>query len=333
MADQALRSLRFRQEREETWKRLEALVKRVERGAARSMSVEDMVAIPALYRATLSSLSVARETSLDAALIDYLEALSIRAYFCVYGARTTLFQRIAGFFSNDWPNGVRAIWRETLASFLIMLVGVAIGWTLCMLDPAWFYSFVPDDLASGRDPAATTQALRDTLYAPAKAEDMLTVMATFLFTHNAQISIFAFALGIAFCLPSAVLVAYNGCMLGAFFALFATHGLAYNFGGWVFVHGVTELFAVTLSGAAGFHVGAAIAFPGGKTRLAAAEQAGREGGVVMIGVVIMLFLAGLLEGFVRQLVTVDEIRYAIAGGTGLIWLLYFYLPRRRGADG
>lgn len=327
--DQRLRSLRFRTEREATWQRLEALVKRLESGSAGRMSDDDMIAIPALYRATLSSLSVARETSLDAALIDYLEALATRAYFCVYGARTTLIQRVGKFFSEDWPTAVRSIWRETAISAILMVIGVAVAWFLVAREPSWFYSFVPEGLASGRDPGASAAQLRETLYAKASISDGLSTLATFLFTHNAQIAIFAFALGIAFCLPSAFLMAYNGCMLGAMFALFAAQGLGPNFGAWVFVHGVTELFAITLAGAAGFHVGWSMAFPGAKTRLAAAESAGRRGGVVMIGVVIMLFIAGLLEGFVRQLVTLDAARWAIASTSLLIWLSYFYLSPRK----
>jgi hypothetical protein len=48
----------------------------------------------------------------------------------------------------------------------------------------------------------------------------------------------------------------------------------------------------------------------------------------MVGVVIMLVMAGLLEGFGRQLVKVDGVRYAIGGGMLLLWLAYHYLPRR-----
>jgi uncharacterized membrane protein SpoIIM required for sporulation len=329
VANAALRSLRFREEREETWKRLEQLVARFERGAAHSLSLEDMVAMPGLYRATLSSLSVARETSLDAALIEYLEALSTRAYFCVYGARTTLFQRIGGFFTHDWPRAVRRLWRETLAAAFIFWGGTALGFALVGLDPTWFYSIMPETMAQGRDPSASAETLRQSLYAKGSLKDGLEVFATFLFTNNAQVSLFAFALGIAFCLPSALLIAQQGMMLGALFSVFSSKGLAVGLGGWIFVHGATELFAIILAGAAGFHVGLAIAFPGSETRLGAAERAGREGGVVMIGVVIMLVVAGLLEGFVRQLVVIDWLRYAIAITTLSLWLSYFYLPQRR----
>ncbi len=330
--DQSLRSLRFRLEREATWAQLEKLLAQVERRSPQSLSDEDMLAIPALYRATLSSLSVARATSLDSALVDYLEALSARAYFFVYGARATLGERILDFFAIAWPRTVRAMWRETLAAALVTLAGLAAAYFLVRADPSFFFSFVPESLSGGRDPTATTEQLRATLYgAPNDRSAPLSVFATFLFTHNAQISLFAFALGIAFCLPSILLIAYNGCSLGAMFAVFDAHGLAVPFGGWILVHGVTELFAIILAGAAGIRIGWAVAFPGSLSRLQAAERAGREGGIAMLGVVIMLFIAGLLEGFARQLVVQDWGRYAIAATSAAIWFSYFYIPRGRRA--
>lgn len=329
--DQSLRSVRFRLEREATWERLEKLLAQVERRSPQSLSDEDMLAIPALYRATLSSLSVARATSLDSALVDYLEALSARAYFFVYGARTTLAERILDFFVVTWPRTVRAMWRETLAAAFVTIAGLAAAYFLVRSDPSFFFSFVPESLSSGRDPTATAEQLRATLYgsAPGGNTAPLSVFAAFLFTHNAQISLFAFALGIAFCLPSILLIAYNGCSLGAMFAVFDAHGLALPFGGWILVHGVTELFAIMLAGAAGIRIGWAVAFPGSLSRLQAAERAGREGGIAMLGVVIMLFVAGLLEGFARQLVVQDWARYAIAATSAVIWFSYFYVPRGR----
>jgi uncharacterized membrane protein SpoIIM required for sporulation len=324
MDETRLRSLRFRREREESWRHLEKLLAQVERRSARSLSDDDMVVFPALYRAALSSLSVARATSHDQALIDYLEALCARAYFFVYGARMTLGGRIERFFTRDWPAAVKALWLETLVSGLIMLAGALVAYALVSADPGWYSAFVPEELAGGRDTNATTQSLRETLYAPVDTHDALGVFATFLFTHNAQISMFAFALGFAFCLPSALLIAYNGCMLGAMIALFASHGLGFEFCGWIFIHGVTELFAVTLAGAAGLRIGWSIAFPGDRTRVAAAERAGRQGAIVMLGVVVMLFFAGLLEGVARQLITSDGIRWTIGITSGIAWCLYFY---------
>ena len=325
-ADQ-LRSRRFRAEREEGWQQLETLLSRLERGSLAKLSDAELLAIPKLYRATLSALSVARATSLDQSLTEYLEDLSTRAYFLVYGTRTGLGRRLLAFFAVDWPGAAQALWRETLLAWLLTAGGAVLAWRLTAWDPDWFYVFVPGGLAGGRDPTATTAILRATLY----SDDMLGhagLFATYLFTHNAGIAIMAFALGFAFCLPSALLLVYNGATIGAFAALFASRGLLYSLGGWLLVHGVTELTAVALSGAAGLRIGAAIAAPGALTRLAAATAAGRQAATLMAGVFVMLLCAGFLEGVVRQAVRDDTQRYAIAALTGIAWFTYLYLPRR-----
>ena len=330
MAELRLKSQRFRQEREADWRRLEHLMDKVERGSAASLTDEEILAVPVLYRATLSSLSVARATSLDRSLIDYLETLTSRAYFFVYGARSTVASRVSSFFVRDWPLAVQAVWRETAVSAVFFALGILAAWLLVAQDPDWYYAFVPQGLAGGRDPTASTESLRATLY-DGGGESGLSVFATALFTHNSQVSLLEFALGFAFGVPTAVLEVYNGTIFGAFMALYSSRGLGFELGGWLMIHGVTELFAGVLAGAAGFRIGWAIAFPGTRTRLEAAAQAGRTAAMVMAGVVVMLFFAGLLEGFGRQLITSDWARYGIAAATGAMWLLYFYGPRRQEA--
>jgi uncharacterized membrane protein SpoIIM required for sporulation len=327
MKDLQLKSRRFRAEREGDWRRLETLLGRVEGQSAAKLSDQELLAIPVLYRATLSSLSVARATSLDHSLIDYLESLSTRAYFFVYGARAGLRQRLTQFFTETWPTAVRGLWRETLAALAITVVAALVGYFLVLNDPSWYDSLI-GGMAEGRDPTATTESLRKVLYDGGGGRAPLSIMAAYLFSHNAQIAIFAFALGFAFCLPTAFLLADNGLVLGALFALYASRGLGFELGGWIFIHGVTELFAIVLGGAAGFRIGWRVAFPGEQSRIDAAADAGRSAAPVLAGVVLMLIVAGLLEGFARQLITNDFARYAIAFTTLIIWTGYFYLPRR-----
>ncbi|QUD86193.1 stage II sporulation protein M [Phenylobacterium montanum] len=333
MAELRLKSSRFRAEREADWKRLENLLNRAEGGAARVLSDEDLIAIPVLYRSALSSLSVARATSLDQSVVDYLESLCARAYFFVYGSRARLIERIGRFFAHDWPAAAKACWRETLASAALTAGGVAVGMSLCFADSDWFRAFVPDDLAAGRGPAASAQALRATLFLNPhdqhQIQPWLSTLATFLFTHNAHVALMAFAFGFALCLPSALLMAYQGCMLGAFLAVFITHGLGVEAGGWLVIHGVTEISAIILAGAAGMRIGSTLAFPGERGRLEAVAAAGRTAATLMGGVLVMLFCAGLLEGIGRQLIQTTWIRYTIAAATGVMWLTYLYGPRPR----
>ena len=322
----------FRAERQAEWRRLDDILTRAEKKSVRALDDEELLALPILYRGALSSLSVARETSLDHELITYLEGLCARAYFYVYGVRTSASKRLGAFFRADWPAAVRSLWRETLAALALTLLGGLAGYLLVMGDPSWFNGIVPPGLAGGRDFSASAESLRATLYHDEGAQGLST-FAAYLFTHNSQVSILAFALGFAFGIPTALLLVHNGAMLGAMLALFASRGLGPEMGGWLIIHGSTEFFAIVLAGAAGFRIGWSVVFPGEETRLAAATGAGRSAALVMAGVVVMLLFAGLLEGFGRQLVTNDGARYLIGLSLLFCWLAYFYLPRRRAANG
>jgi uncharacterized membrane protein SpoIIM required for sporulation len=328
----AFSTSRFRAEREADWIAFDALLTRLEKKGAKGLSSEELLQLPSLYRATLSSLSIARATSLDKALLDHLEALSMRGYFLIYGVRESRLHRTIRFFTRDWPLAVKAVWKETVIIALIILLGMATSWSLVASEPEWYYNFVPEELSGGRDPRATADYLQSTLgHGKAVSEeekDGLHVFATFLFTHNSRVSIMSFALGFAFGIPTMILEFYQGISLGAMVAVFAGKGLGFDFGGWLFIHGTTELFAAALSGAAGLRIGAAVVFPGARSRLQAASDAGRTAGKVMVGVIIMLLAAGLLEGFGRQLITDTITRYAIGTVMLLFWLAYYYLPRR-----
>lgn len=315
----------FRASREHEWSRLEEILRRAEERSVKALDDEDLRALPVLYRGALSSLSVARETSLDLELVTYLEGLCARAYFFVYGVRTPLPSRIGAFFARDWPVAVRSLWRETLVAFLLLAVGAATGYLLVTGDPSWYDSLFPF-LGDGRDFSASTDFLRRALYDG--ADEPLSVFAAFLFRNNAEVSILCFALGFAFGAPTTMLLVYTGAGLGALLALYASHGLGFELTGWILIHGTTELFAIILAGAAGFRIGWSVVFPGEKTRLASAAAAGRSASLAMVGVVLMLLCAGLLEGFGRQLIVEDWARYTIGGVMLAFWCAYFYLPRR-----
>jgi uncharacterized membrane protein SpoIIM required for sporulation len=323
---------RFRQAHEADWEQLDRIITRMEKRSIRSLSDEDLLALPSLYRTTLSSLSVARDTSLDRALITYLERLCTRAYFQIYGVKTPVWRQLTGFFARGWPMAVRSLWRETLFCVALTAGSALLAYFLIRTDPTWFYSVIPQGLADGRDPSASAEALRSTLYA--KDQDWLGVFATFLFTHNSQIAIFSFALGFAFGVPTVLLILYNGLTLGAFVAVFAARGLGPNVAGWLMIHGTSEIFAICISGAAGIRIGLAIAFPGQASRMDSAVEAGRTAATAMAGAVIMLAVAGLLEGIGRQTIMSDSLRMLIGSAALIGWLSYFYaLPVRRAERG
>jgi uncharacterized membrane protein SpoIIM required for sporulation len=323
----ALRSDRFRLERESDWRRLDAIVTRMEQGRLRKLSDDDVLALPVLYRTVASSLSVARETSLDAATLGYLEALVQRAWFVVYGPRASLGSWLRRFLGGGWSAAVRAIWLDVLIALTVMVAGAVVGWLLVAGDVEWYHVLVPGQFADERAPGATREVLFKTLFAD-KTEQPLAAFAASLFGNNAQVSILAFALGFAFGVPSLMLLVHNMGGLGAMLWLYHGQGLTLDFVAWLSIHGTTELFAILLAGAAGLHIGRSMAFPGERALIDAAAQAGRRASQVMMGVVLMLVVAALLEGFGRQLINHTPGRLAVGGFMLFFWLTYFFGFRR-----
>ena len=324
----ALRSDRFRMEREGDWKRLEAIVSSIEKGRLRRLSDEDVLALPVLYRTVASSLSIARETSLDAATLAYLESLAQRAWFQVYGPRVSLLAWLRRFLGGGWSAAVRAMLLDVLVALTVMVAGVAVGWLLVASDSEWYYSLVPGQFADARVPGASREVLHGTIFGN-DGKDPMSAFAAYLFSNNAQVSILAFALGFAFGIPSLLLLVQNTATMGAMLWLYHGQGLLLDFCGWLAVHGTTELFAILLAGAAGLHIGRSMAFPGDKPVLQATAEAGRRASLVMTGVVLMLVFAAILEGFARQLIDNTPGRFAVGGFMLVFWLAYFFAYRGR----
>ena len=319
-----LRSYQFRKEREESWQELERLVEQGEKRGLGNLTTKDMFRLPVLYRAALSSLSVSRSITLETNVVSYLESLSSRAYFILYGARGNPGRYIVDFFRRRFPEEVRAAFFPILISAAVMLLGGVVGFILSYGSADWFYTFIPETMAQGRTPANTTEELRTTLFQSNVPElGALSIFSTFLFTHNARIGMMAFALGFAFGFPTILLLFYNGATLGAFVSLFVSRGLGFELAGWLLVHGTTELLAIVLCGGAGLVLARGVIFPASLSRRESLAKRGKGAGIIVIGTVFLFFTAGLLEGYARQLILVTETRLLIGGLMLGFWLLYF----------
>lgn len=159
------------------------------------------------------------------------------------------------------------------------------------------------------------------------------VFANFLFRHNATIGIMTFGLGVFGGVPTLLLLGYQGLILGAFLALHYNRGLLVDFIGWVSIHGVTEIGALILCGAGGLVIAEKILFPGRYNRLDSLAMAGKAAAGLAGGAVLMLFVAGIIEGGLRQLIASTPWRLAIGIATGVLWTAYFLSIGRRGRHG
>jgi len=325
-----LKSQKFREARQGDWKALNAQLDRADRKGLNGFSVEEILNLPLLYRSAMSSLSMAQSISLDRNMVTYLQALCARAYVTVYGPQTRVKDILSGFFARDWPGGVRKLWREIALSVAIFIVGIIAGWMICAHDSSWYANFV-GGMSEGRTPSASAEVLRKTL-GHSEKDAMLSPFAVFLMTHNTRVAIMSFAFGILFGIPTFGLMLYEGLQMGAMLWLFSSKGLGVEFGAWLSIHGTTEMTAFIIASACGFHIARRLMFPGDLSRRTALAEAGKLTGTVMIGVALMLTIAGCLEGIGRQSITEPVFRFAIGGVMLTLWLLFFLFVGRTRKD-
>lgn len=331
-----LRSTEFRKGREAAWRQLEGLISRIDESGIGSLSAEETELLPLLHRNVMSSLSVARNIVLDRNLLLYLEDLALRSYLIVYGPRTGILHNLSVFFRQDFPRLVRSLRWHILLIFLFEVVSGIAGYALVRSDLSYFDMLIPETVAQSRGPGSSAEDLREVLFAPWPGfVKTFVAFGNYLFRHNTMVGIFSFALGFAFGVPTILLVIYNSLILGAFIALHAEKGLTIAFVGWLSIHGVTELLAFILLGAAGVAIGEKIIFPGPLPRIDSLAIHGRKAASVAAGAIFMLFIASILEGGFRQLITNTPARYGFAFVTAAFWLFYFTRvgrPQKKEAD-
>lgn len=323
-----MRSARFRAEREADWKRLEELSTQAETQGLSNMTFEEARDLSELYRRATTALSIAREISLDRALLQYLESLTARAYLSVYAPQERLGGLVSRFLTTSGPRAMRKSWGFILIGFVCMFLGALVGYLLFLENAAWYNVFLPSELAAGRNPGATTERLLQSIYEDDPSSSGLGAFATNLFSHNTRVAIFVFGLGAFLCAPAILLTFYNGLIFGAFVALHVERGIGWDIGGWLSIHGVTELSAICIACGAGVQLGAAVLFPGQMSRAKSLQLAGNDAVKLALIAALMLIAAALLEGFGRQLVQDMTARYVIGWGIGLGWLAWFVLSGR-----
>lgn len=324
------RSVAFRRAREAQWRDLESIVDKVLSSGLGSLDAHALHRLPILYRSALASLSVARRTALDAKLVAYLESLAGRAYLAVYGSRRSTRGALVRAVMGGFPRAVRALKGELILSLFFTILGMVVAIALMKVDPGWYDAFVDPGLANGRDPNASSEDLRAVLYE--QQSEGLGFFASFLFTHNAGIGILCFALGFAAGIPTAFLLFTNGLMLGAFIELYASRGMLVDLLAWITPHGIPEIGAVILCGAAGMHLGRAMVLPGRFDVRRALSRAGRRASMVVMGSVLLFAIAGFVEGVLRQVIVDINIRFVLIA-INATWFFAWLVLGGRGEAG
>ena len=239
-----------------SWDRLATLVGRASR-QVRRLPADELEEMVSLYEHTATQLSYARTTYRDPALTATLSSLVARAGAVVYGSRPRTLRALGQFFAVTFPAAVWYSRRFVAVSAALLLVpAFAVG--------LWVTSSPRAVEATG--PKAVREAYVNQDFEQYYRSAPASQFASQVFTNNVQVSIYAFAAGIALCLPTAFILIYNGASVGVASGLFASVGQQAKFWGLILPHGLLELTAVIIAGAAGLRLGWTLIDPGDRTR-------------------------------------------------------------------
>src|SRR5687768_14364720 len=311
----------FINNRKNAWERLEDLLALLDSTSLKRFRREEVRELGRIYRRTASDLAIARAESRDPRLINYLNSLVIRAHGRIYKADAQGGERIRSFFLREFPRTFRRTWRYTTLSFVVFLVFGLSGFVGSYRDPEF------------SELVGVPPAFRE-LYIETKTpwwEDLNRanqVGASQIMTNNIQVTIYTFAFGAMFGVGTLFFLAYNGANIGSVLALTYRAGFGHDLVTFMSGHGVIELSCIFIAGGAGLLIGSALIMPGDLSRADALTTRGKDAILLMMGVALLLVLAGVIEGFISPAPIDPRIKFSIAAITGIALYSYLLLAGR-----
>jgi uncharacterized membrane protein SpoIIM required for sporulation len=279
------------------------------------------------YQQVATHLSVVRTSAPDAALVAHLSSVLARARNRAVGTRVSSWDGFLRFFSERFPAALyrlRYWWLGTLGANVVV-AAVLILWLLdhpnveqSLLSPAEIDQLVNHDFEGYYSEYAAGH------------------FAFQVWVNNAWVSALCLAFGILG-LPVVYLLWQNVVNLAVIGSIMTRADQGQHFWGLILPHGLLELTAVFVAGGVGLKLFWSWIEPGPLTRTQSIAREGRTAGTVALGLVVVLFVSGMIEGFVTPSGLPTAARVGIGVVAELAFLAYVFVLGRqavlRGATG
>ena len=313
------------------WDAFQALAHRAARDGLDALAADELPEFAARYREVSADLARARTYGADRATLARLERLVAAGHSALYRAERHTWRRIGTFLARECPAAIVEQRRIVGLAMLLFTLPAIAGYAVLRDRPALGALVLPVAMLERAEAGAERRAA-GAGYVEALLDER-PLLASGIIANNVRVSFTIFAGGIVLGIGSLLLLAFNGLAIGAVSGHYANAGLLGYLWTFVIGHGLLELFAIWVAGAAGFLLGRALFLPGPLTRRDAVVLAARQAMRLVGAVVVLLFVAGLIEGFISAGSWPVWARLAVSGASLLFLALYLWsgvLWRRRG---
>ncbi|MBH0778915.1 stage II sporulation protein M [Nocardia bovistercoris] len=301
-----------------SWERLDQLAKR------RKLTGAEADELIVLYRRTSQQLARLQSHSPDPQLIAGLSAILTRARARVLGTKSDTWAEIGRFFTHGFPAAVYRAWPWWVVTALLF---IAVSTVLAVWVPGSGDARELFGIPSDNSDLTAQGGQFETYY----TEHPNDAFAAQVWTNNAWVAAIALFTGILI-LPAIYMMFMNALNVGITAGLMAEAGRLDAFFGFILPHGALELTAVFVAGGAGIKLGWTLVDPGRLSRLEAVARQGRATASIAVGLVVVLFVSGLLEGFVTPSSLPVALRVAIGLAAEAAFLAYVFVIGRRAAQ-
>ncbi len=306
-------SARWLEKRKNYWDRLESILGRSGARGLAALSYRELQELGLLYRQVAADLSSVREDPMSQRLADYLNQLLARAHNLIYMGRRARPGGIWSFYRSGFPRTFRATFNYSLTSFTIFLAAALAGFLACLGDPSFQRFFL--------GPAMSDSIERRQMW----THSIITIKplaSSAIMTNNLAVSFTTFALGITGGMGTLYMLAMNGLLMGVIGAACWQAGMGLQLAEFVAPHGVLELPAIFIAGGGGLLVARALLFPGPLPRRDALVLYGGQGVRLALGIILLLVVAGAIEGFLSPSSLPGAAKFVFTVAAGGLLLLY-----------
>ena len=225
----------------------------------------------------------------------YLNGLAQKVFDRLYRKRRDSFRKVITFWTTSVPLEMYRAKGTVLTSFIVMAIGFIIGWISTVDDP-YFLDVISESSRVAYEEECIAENKPISVY---QTQDE-TSMFFDLVTNNMRVAFIAFVLGMLISIGSGFFMLYNGILLGSFLSFYQYKGYLMVAMMTVWLHGVFEISAIIIAGAAGITLGNSILFPGSMSRSQSMLIGAKRSMKMMIGLTPFMIGAGFIEAFISR---------------------------------